>query len=449
MRTDHSYLLLTTNYDDNGEVKTILTHLDQGLNEIQSVSLNIVLTSSVSTIVATHDNGAVITIFDPIESKNYLAKLNADLTFAFAKLYEQSLPEYTIGPLASLIQTSDNGFLAGTSVLNNSGNDIFLIKTDAAGKTSTCKTQSINFSTGVASLSSAFFSWNTGEINATINQEDISIPDNTLTASVQTLCFSTSCTPDCDLTCNITSKPANAIFTGGDPNIIYIGYGPQSTTLSVATNSKGTLTYSWTGNGQLSCTSCASPVFAPTAPGTYTFKVSITDESGCATACEINICVSDVRITIDNDKKVFLCHIPPGNTGNRQQLTVSINAVAEHLLNHPGDKLGFCGVPCGNSLPLSATKSGKYANELQLENTNNIRIYPNPVNDHIYVNLTKNVVGDYSIKIMSVDGKIVSAGKYQGQINNIKIDPQLKSGIYLVEISFENKKEIYKIIKQK
>jgi hypothetical protein len=449
MRTDNSYLLLSTSYDENGVVQTILTHLDQGLNEIQSVSLNIVLTSSVTTMAATNDNGAVITIYDPIENKNYLAKLNTDLSFAFVKLYEQNLPEYSIGPLVSLIQTSDNGFLVGTTVVNNSENHIFLLKTDAAGKTSTCKTQSVSFSTGTASLSSSFFSWNTGEINAIINEEDISIPDNTLTAIVQTYCFSTSCSPDCDLTCSITSKPTNNTFTGGDPNIIYIGYGPQSTTLSAATNSTGALTYSWTGNGQLSCYNCASPVFAPTTPGTYTFTVTIQDESGCSSTCTISICVSDIRITIDNDKKVFLCHIPPGNTGNPQQLTVSINAVSEHLLNHPGDKLGICGQPCGSPLPLYATNSGKYSNSTIPENKININIYPNPVKDHIYVRLNNEVVGEYIIKIVSADGRVVSTGKYQGMINNIKIDSQLTPGIYIMEISFENRKEIFKFIKEK
>ena len=40
--------------------------------------------------------------------------------------------------------------------------------------------------------------------------------------------------------------------------------------------------------------------------------------------------------------KVYLCHVPPGNSGNPQTLKISINAVEAHLTNHPGDRLGSC-----------------------------------------------------------------------------------------------------------
>jgi len=44
----------------------------------------------------------------------------------------------------------------------------------------------------------------------------------------------------------------------------------------------------------------------------------------------------------DSNYKVYLCHVPPGNAGNPQTLKISINAVAAHLTNHPGDRLGSC-----------------------------------------------------------------------------------------------------------
>lgn len=49
----------------------------------------------------------------------------------------------------------------------------------------------------------------------------------------------------------------------------------------------------------------------------------------------------------DNNDKVYLCHVPPGNSGNPQTLKISVNAVAAHLTNHPGDKLGSCDQPQG------------------------------------------------------------------------------------------------------
>jgi VCBS repeat-containing protein len=49
----------------------------------------------------------------------------------------------------------------------------------------------------------------------------------------------------------------------------------------------------------------------------------------------------------DDDKKVYLCHVPPGNPGMRITLSISVNAVADHLANHPGDRLGSCDqAPC-------------------------------------------------------------------------------------------------------
>lgn len=44
----------------------------------------------------------------------------------------------------------------------------------------------------------------------------------------------------------------------------------------------------------------------------------------------------------DSNYKVYLCHVPPGNAGNPQTLKISVNAVAAHLSNHAGDRLGSC-----------------------------------------------------------------------------------------------------------
>jgi hypothetical protein len=45
----------------------------------------------------------------------------------------------------------------------------------------------------------------------------------------------------------------------------------------------------------------------------------------------------------NNDNKVLLCHVPPGNPGNAQTLCISPSAVAAHLENHEGDHCGPCG----------------------------------------------------------------------------------------------------------
>ncbi len=44
----------------------------------------------------------------------------------------------------------------------------------------------------------------------------------------------------------------------------------------------------------------------------------------------------------NNDQKVLLCHVPPGNPDNEHTICISPNAVAAHLENHEGDHCGPC-----------------------------------------------------------------------------------------------------------
>ncbi len=45
----------------------------------------------------------------------------------------------------------------------------------------------------------------------------------------------------------------------------------------------------------------------------------------------------------NNDRKVLLCHVPPGNPANAHTLCISPNAVPAHLGNHGSDHCGPCG----------------------------------------------------------------------------------------------------------
>ena len=45
----------------------------------------------------------------------------------------------------------------------------------------------------------------------------------------------------------------------------------------------------------------------------------------------------------NNNNKVLLCHVPPGNPENAKTKCISPNAVAAHLGNHEGDHCGPCG----------------------------------------------------------------------------------------------------------
>ena len=47
----------------------------------------------------------------------------------------------------------------------------------------------------------------------------------------------------------------------------------------------------------------------------------------------------------NNDQKVMVCHVPPGNPANEHTLCISPNAVDAHLENHEGDHCGPCQIP--------------------------------------------------------------------------------------------------------
>lgn len=168
---------------------------------------------------------------------------------------------------------------------------------------------------------------------------------NTATATQTVTVIENGCT---GFATSITSVPSSNVYTGGNPNILYLGYGAQSTKLQVSVPAGSGYTYQWTGTG-LSSTTSASPMFTPANDGNYTFTVTVKNSSNCTSTSTIKICVIDVRVLDSkgkwDGKKIYVCHLPSGNSSNSQTLSVSINAVDAHVTNH-GDKPGVCGTIC-------------------------------------------------------------------------------------------------------
>lgn len=44
-------------------------------------------------------------------------------------------------------------------------------------------------------------------------------------------------------------------------------------------------------------------------------------------------------------QKVTICHVPPGDPGNPQEIVIGVSALLAHLQNHPGDSVGPCRRP--------------------------------------------------------------------------------------------------------
>ncbi len=135
---------------------------------------------------------------------------------------------------------------------------------------------------------------------------------------------------------------AQCTVSAGNDTTVYNGYSPLSCVPLTAT-STGTAPFSYlwsTGDTNASITACDT--------ATATYVVSVTDSNGCVAADTVTVFVVDVHCG-NNNNKVLVCHIPPGNPANAHAICVSENAVAAHLAH--GDVLGACPVPtCSVSL---------------------------------------------------------------------------------------------------
>jgi hypothetical protein len=206
----------------------------------------------------------------------------------------------------------------------------------------------------------------------------------------------------------ITSSPT----TGCLPNTIYIGYGAQSITLTASAT--GAVSYLWSTGETIQSISVSSA-------GTY--SVTAFDASGCVSAqtpgSQININVIDAHCGNDG-KKITLCHVPPGNSGNPQTICIAPSAVAAHLALHSGDCIGEC--PANNRI-----KEDVYPE-------NEISIEPNPARDELRVTgYTLSEKG--AVEIYDVLGQRIFSQQPAANSQQLVIDvSSLPDGVYFLQL---------------
>lgn len=188
----------------------------------------------------------------------------------------------------------------------------------------------------------------------------------------------------------LTEPPALSI-TASPNQTVYYGYPPAAcATLSWSGAAGGVppYTYLWsTGETTQDITVC--PVT------TTTYSITITDDNNCTYTDYVKVCVIDVRCGHNLDK-VQICHIPPGNPGNRQTLCVALSAVATHLAH--GDSLGACGIvrTCDDTKAGPEIIAGNGASG-QPE----LSVFPNPFSHAATV--TFSVPKDGTVTVMLID----------------------------------------------
>jgi hypothetical protein len=242
-------------------------------------------------------------------------------------------------------------------------------------------------------------------------------------------------------TCAITvtqDNPTN-ICTNGGVTDIFLGYGPQSATMTVSVNGGAAgYSYSWSPATNLDDATIANPEFTPTSPGSYTYTVTATHPNGCTTTCSVTFCVKDVRVPGTNGKKIYICHLPPNDPTNVQTISVSINSVPTHVCAHGGDQLGTCDDVCG-----AAKTVGTFVNDVEL----GLVASPNPFVSDLHIRIVSHTYDYADLSIYDLTGKLIQTKAHQPVGTDLVIGKELVPGVYIVEVKHGDVSEKTKVIK--
>ena len=206
-------------------------------------------------------------------------------------------------------------------------------------------------------------------------------------------------------------------------NTIYIGYGPQSATLTAVSSTA--VSYLWS-------TGETTQAISVTASGTY--SVTAYDAFGCPSEqspeSQITITIVDIRCG-HGMKKVLFCHVPEGNPGNPQTICIAPSAVNSHLALHQYDCIGPCSL--------------YYQRLSETEIVDVVSIYPNPSNSTFIISATMHQGETMYLNVYDMTGRKVLSQNIVAE--KTEIGAALSEGVYHVEIVSGATSAIYKIVK--
>jgi len=219
----------------------------------------------------------------------------------------------------------------------------------------------------------------------------------------------------------ITVTPSTTIYTGGNVNTFYLGYGAQSVTLTA--ENPDAVSFAWNSVPGLKNTASASATFTPTMAGTYTFTVTANNSDECTAGASVTIIVIDARAG-KKSNKVILCH-------KGQKTEVGLNEVQIHLAH--GDQLGACAISIPNA---------RIATALKEEMPVGLTIYPNPSKGNTAIEFTTAKAGHFELSVYDLKGtrvKTVAKGKAkENRFFSYELDAAtLANGIYVIKLITE------------
>jgi N-acetylneuraminic acid mutarotase len=222
-----------------------------------------------------------------------------------------------------------------------------------------------------------------------------------------------------------------AVNPGGEPNTIYIGYGPISLIYQALVSGGtpfegGSYNYLWS-TGETTVNNTINPGIE----GQYEYSIEASDALGCHATKAILVTVLDVRCGKNLDK-VELCKTPPGNPDKTQVVCINRADVANQLKN--GSHLSVC------------SPFGTY----DLTSDGYITIFPNPNKGAFAIQLMNPNELGCEIKILNRDGKEIDSKVLNSLTDQQPIPFDLSgqpSGMYYLTIVTEEGAKIYKILK--
>ncbi len=159
----------------------------------------------------------------------------------------------------------------------------------------------------------------------------------------------------------------------------------------------------------------------------------------------------------NNNNKVYVCHIPPGNPANSHTLCISYNALAAHLAH--GDFLGSCGnATCASNLIVpnddglaedyNEVEKQSYGIDYQPREAasgndlhEDFRVFPNPASGQIWISLETAAGRQADVQVINSLGFVVTRQHFETlpegavalQLAN------LRDGLYWLSVRVEGK----------
>lgn len=265
-------------------------------------------------------------------------------------------------------------------------------------------------------------------------------------------------------TASISSVPTSNVYTGSGSTNLYLGYGAQSTTLQVGSlpASGAPYSYVWTAAkgtaiSSLSSTSSAAPVFSATSNGVSNFTVIVTNKNGCTATATISICVTDIRVAGSNGAKVWISHSTNGKGGDLKSMSVLVSAVAAHLANDKGDRLGNteqqpCSQNTASAVDPSVPQELLISKKMGLETANaeeglNVIVMPNPTTNYFTLKLLSKHKAPISLRVMDASGRAIEAKQQLEPNSTIQIGNSYPSGTFYGEFIQGNQRKVLQLIK--